>query len=64
MPAYTLLEISPALLFSAEEYEAHGRYTALDHYTFKWRDGRMALALGLGTQRRPAYLSPCPNLSI
>ena len=48
MPAYTLLEISPALLFSAEEYEAHGRHTALDHYTFKWRDGRMALALGLG----------------
>ncbi|KAH9999627.1 cytidine deaminase-like protein [Russula compacta] len=49
MPAYTLLEISPALLFSAEEYEAHGRHTVLDHYTFKWRDGRMALALGLGS---------------
>lgn len=48
MPVYTLLEISPALLFSAEEYEAHGRHTVLDHYTFKWRDGRMALALGLG----------------
>ncbi|KAF8465213.1 cytidine deaminase-like protein [Russula ochroleuca] len=49
MPAYTLLEINPALLFSAEEYEAHGRHTVLDHYTFKWRDGRMALALGLGS---------------
>lgn len=49
MSAYTLLEISPALLFSAEEYEVHGRHTVLDHYTFKWRDGRMALALGLGT---------------
>jgi tRNA-specific adenosine deaminase 3 len=48
MPAYTLLEISPALLFSAEEYEAHGRHTVLDHYAFKWKDGRMALALGLG----------------
>jgi len=48
MPAHTLLEISPALLFSAEEYEAHGRHTVLDHYTFEWRDGRMALALGLG----------------
>ena len=50
LPAHTLLEISPALLFSTEEYEAHGRHTVLDHYTFKWRDGRMALALGLGTQ--------------
>ncbi|KAH9969902.1 cytidine deaminase-like protein [Russula dissimulans] len=49
IPAHTLLEISPALLFSAEEYEAHGRHTVLDHYTFKWRDGRMALALGLGS---------------
>ncbi|KAF4589929.1 hypothetical protein EYR38_009224 [Pleurotus pulmonarius] len=25
------------------------RYTLLDHYTFKWKDGRMALALGLGS---------------
>ena len=48
LTAHTLLEISPALLFSAEEYEAHGRHTVLDHYTFEWRDGRMALALGLG----------------
>ncbi|KAI0301142.1 hypothetical protein B0F90DRAFT_1810171 [Multifurca ochricompacta] len=49
IPAYTLLEISPVLLFSAEEYGTHGRHTVLDHYTFKWRDGRMALALGLGS---------------
>lgn len=48
IPAQTLIEVSPVLLFSADEYEAHGKYTALDHYTFKWRDGRMALALGLG----------------
>ena len=25
-----------------------GRHTVLDHYTFKWTEGRMALALGLG----------------
>lgn len=25
-----------------------GKYTVLDQYTFKWSDGRMALALGLG----------------
>lgn len=25
-----------------------GKHTILDHYTFKWTDGRMALALGLG----------------
>jgi hypothetical protein len=59
MPAYTLLEINPALLFSAEEYEAHGRHTVLDHYTFKWRDGRMALALGLGVQTRLSISMPC-----
>ena len=62
MPAYTLLEISPALLFSTDEYESHGRHTVLDHYTFKWRDGRMALALGLGALT--AYLSPCPALCV
>ncbi|KAF9267535.1 cytidine deaminase-like protein [Marasmius fiardii PR-910] len=45
----TLIEISPVLLISKEEYEKHGKYTVLDHYTFKWRDGRMALALGLGS---------------
>ncbi|KAI0357389.1 hypothetical protein OH77DRAFT_1422243 [Trametes cingulata] len=49
IPPQTLIEVSPVLLFSAEEYEAHGRHTVLDHYTFKWRDGRMALALGLGS---------------
>ena len=25
-----------------------GKHTVLDHYTFKWTDGRMVLALGLG----------------
>ncbi|KAI0042159.1 hypothetical protein FA95DRAFT_1500442 [Auriscalpium vulgare] len=49
IPAQSLIEISPVLLFSASEYEAHGKHTVLDHYTFKWRDGRMALALGLGS---------------
>ncbi|KAI9465019.1 hypothetical protein BJY52DRAFT_1209858 [Lactarius psammicola] len=49
IPAYTLLEISPALLFSSEEYEAHGRHTVLDRHSFRWKDGRMALALGLGS---------------
>ncbi len=42
--------MSPVLLFSAREYVEHGKYTVLDHYTFKWRDGRMALALGLGAR--------------
>ncbi|EIW59058.1 uncharacterized protein TRAVEDRAFT_121121 [Trametes versicolor FP-101664 SS1] len=50
IPAQTLIEVSPVLLFSAREYEEHGRHTVLDHYTFKWRDGRMALALGLGAE--------------
>ncbi|KIK69616.1 hypothetical protein GYMLUDRAFT_236120 [Collybiopsis luxurians FD-317 M1] len=49
IPKQTVVEISPVLLFGAEEYEKHGKYTVLDHYTFKWKDGRMALALGLGS---------------
>ncbi|CAO3598403.1 unnamed protein product [Absidia cylindrospora] len=44
----TLITISPILLFPHEEYNAHGQYTQLDHYTYKWKDG-MALALGLGS---------------
>ncbi|KAI0755242.1 hypothetical protein C8Q80DRAFT_1266723 [Daedaleopsis nitida] len=49
IPAQTLIEISPVLLLTAQEYAEHGRHTVLDHYTFVWRDGRMALALGLGS---------------
>ncbi|KAI6114114.1 hypothetical protein F5141DRAFT_986933, partial [Pisolithus sp. B1] len=45
--ARTIIETSP-VLFAKDEYETHGRHTLLDHYTFKWRDGRIALALGLG----------------
>ncbi|EJD39952.1 hypothetical protein AURDEDRAFT_70649 [Auricularia subglabra TFB-10046 SS5] len=45
----TVVERSPVLLFGRDEYETHGRHTLLDHYTFKWKDGRMALALGLGS---------------
>ncbi|KIJ64466.1 hypothetical protein HYDPIDRAFT_45162, partial [Hydnomerulius pinastri MD-312] len=49
IPAQTVIEISPVLLFTKEEYENHGKHTLLNHYTFNWRDGRMALALGLGS---------------
>ncbi|KAG2151367.1 hypothetical protein DEU56DRAFT_777532 [Suillus clintonianus] len=49
IPPQTVIEVSPVLLFTRTEYEDHGRHTILDHYTFKWRDGRMALALGLGS---------------
>ncbi|KAG9227349.1 hypothetical protein CCMSSC00406_0004112 [Pleurotus cornucopiae] len=49
LPAGTVLEISPVLLFTKDEYSNYGRHTILDHYTFKWKDGRMALALGLGS---------------
>ncbi|KAH7101624.1 hypothetical protein BKA62DRAFT_702666 [Auriculariales sp. MPI-PUGE-AT-0066] len=45
----TIVEISPVLLFDKNEYHQHGRHTLLDHYTFKWPDGRMALALGIGS---------------
>jgi tRNA-specific adenosine deaminase 3 len=43
-----VIEVSPVLLFTQSEYEERGRHTILDNYTFRWRDGQMALALGLG----------------
>lgn len=55
LPAHTLIELSPVLLFSRDEYAAYGQYTLLDHYAFRWRDGRMALALGLGASS-PSHL--------
>ncbi|KZT53134.1 cytidine deaminase-like protein [Calocera cornea HHB12733] len=50
----TLIEVSPVLLFTPQEWEEHGRHTVLDHYTFIWRipgqpKPSMALALGLGS---------------
>ncbi|KAL1659976.1 hypothetical protein GGF50DRAFT_64145 [Schizophyllum commune] len=60
IPSQTLLEISPVLLFEREEYAEHGRHTLLDHYTFVWKDGRMALALGLGSLFNH---SSAPNVS-
>jgi tRNA-specific adenosine deaminase 3 len=39
----------PERLLTSGVHSVLGRYTVLDHYTFKWRDGRMALALGLGS---------------
>lgn len=65
----TVVEISPVLLFSGEEYAAHGRHTQLDSYTFVWEKrvsgNVMALALGIGVyllrlllMRRLALQSP------
>ncbi|KAJ2368171.1 hypothetical protein H4S01_001738, partial [Coemansia sp. RSA 2610] len=42
-----VVHISPVLVFGAQEYREHGKYTCLDHYTYCWRDGQFALALGL-----------------
>ncbi|CDH60753.1 histone lysine methyltransferase set7 [Lichtheimia corymbifera JMRC:FSU:9682] len=49
IPRNTLVEISPVLLFRKDEYKQHGQYTILDHYTYVWKDGQFALALGLGS---------------
>ena len=61
MPVSTVVEESPVLLFTKEEYELHGRYTLLDHYTFNWPDGRMALALGLGLSSVGVPKVDCTN---
>jgi len=45
----TVIDISPVLVFSQEEYEKHARHTVVDHYTYQWTNGHMALALGLGS---------------
>ncbi|KAI8992100.1 hypothetical protein BDF20DRAFT_848273 [Mycotypha africana] len=45
----TLVEISPILFFKSDEYKQHGQYTILDHYTYCWKEGGYALALGLGS---------------
>ncbi len=54
IPANTLIEISPVLLFPPAEYALYGSKTQLDGYTFVWKkteNGQavMALALGLGS---------------
>ena len=53
IPAGTVIEISPVLLFGPDEYSEHGRHTLLDSYTFVWEKRQsgstMALALGLGS---------------
>ncbi|CEH16581.1 hypothetical protein CBOM_06517 [Ceraceosorus bombacis] len=53
LSAGTVIDISPVLLFPADEYEQHGQHTQLDSYTFVWRRSKegseMALALGLGS---------------
>lgn len=53
IPSNTVIEISPVLLFSAREYDEHGKHTILDSYTFVWErslgGNTMALALGLGS---------------
>ncbi|KAG0345622.1 hypothetical protein BG004_003466 [Podila humilis] len=48
IPARTTIDLSPILLFPSEEYTQHGKFTQLDHYTYRWLGG-MALALGLGS---------------
>lgn len=48
IPQNTLVEVSPILLFTSDEYEQHGKFTIADHYTYRWQGG-YALALGLGS---------------
>jgi len=56
-----LVEAAPVLVFAAAEYEAHGRHTLLDHYTFRWERGAFALALGLGSLFNHAPRAPERN---
>ncbi|KAJ7935514.1 hypothetical protein B0H13DRAFT_2246722 [Mycena leptocephala] len=60
IPSQTIVESSPVLLLGKEEYETHGRFTILDQYAFNWKNGSMALALGLGSLFNHSNF---PNLS-
>ena len=48
IPAGTLVDTSPVILFERDNYETHGKHTIVADYVFAWGEGRMALALGLG----------------
>lgn len=49
LAAGTVIETAPVLVLGREEWRAHGRRTALDHYAFVWgRSGSMAVAFGIG----------------
>jgi hypothetical protein len=53
IPAGTLVEQSPVLVFSKDEWLDKAQHTLLQHYTFVWgKKGDMALALGMGESAR------------
>jgi SET domain-containing protein len=56
-----VVEAAPVLVFARAEYEAHGRHTLLDSYTFRWERGAFALALGLGSLFNHASREPARN---
>jgi SET domain-containing protein len=45
----SIIENSPILLIQRDEWESHGKYTILQHYTFRWKNGCYAIALGIGS---------------
>ncbi|KAG8874441.1 hypothetical protein FRB97_005908 [Tulasnella sp. 331] len=47
--AGTVMDIAPVLFFGRDEYVNYAKHTIVDDYAFVWGDGRMALALGLGS---------------
>ncbi len=59
LASQTLVEVSPVILFTEDEYESHGKHTILDEYTFCWpgRSGSKALALGIGAHLWPLLVS-------
>lgn len=67
IPRGTVIEISPVLLFTRDEYLSHGKHTLLDSYTFTWKDKRRggekmwALALGLGISLRNFCRTTLPS---
>ncbi|ORY94934.1 hypothetical protein BCR43DRAFT_442284 [Syncephalastrum racemosum] len=48
IPRNTCIAVSPILHFRHDEYDAHGKHTVLDHYTYRWNYG-FAPVLGVGS---------------
>lgn len=55
IPAGTVIERVPMLVFSAEEIHIEGQPTTLYHYCFEWGKETVAIALGYGSIYNHSY---------
>lgn len=49
IPAGTLLECAPCIRVPKAEYDAHLKYTVLEHYVYTLKNGDVFVSLGMGS---------------